>query len=433
MPKTEYTQDDYIRALLRSAISTTNSRLEKILNHYLEGSVILKNDGSGSVYLDTRNTYMDQVFDKTYSCINDRFFYSAQNDEVAQYIANMFSILAKGKKVADQIADYRRNEGPSVKMDLDLYGIVVSHAEKNNKELREYIESHKNSGLSFDELKAKGERSLTRLNGNDYEERLVNAGFSGRKLEQAKLFLDVLGKQYSQSRIIDFLDAYTLYHYYIFRDTINKRFTDFCDNNPRIDLRSKQIMFEKIVKEEIAKHCSKSASVGNAYFDRSKMSLASRRIDSKRAKSLSLEVMDGTPGTQRLLMAKLQSEVNKTLPESSSIEIGSLEFRPRPKREIRGLSEEERRKVLEGSKLLTSINCDIIDNGKRSKIIDNDFYISQNMQYGIGSDRAAYRTAPSESTPSKIKTQHEIEIEEERKKHAEEAKKFTSGKQLSLF
>ena len=32
MPKTEYTQDDYVRALLRSAISTANNRLESILN-----------------------------------------------------------------------------------------------------------------------------------------------------------------------------------------------------------------------------------------------------------------------------------------------------------------------------------------------------------------------------------------------------------------
>ena len=430
MPKTEYTQDDYIRAILRSAISTTNRRLEKILNQYLEGSVVLRGN-NGSVYLESRGRHMEQVFDKSYACLNENFFYSSQNDVGARFIAQLFTILSRGRKVQEQLIDYRQNMGPNVNIDLELLSIVMAHGEKNRKEYNDYIIAHRDDPkLTREELHSKAERAQTKLNGEDYEEWLVKAGYSGRKLEQAKLFLDVLGKQYSQSRIIDFLDTYTLYHYYLFRDTINKRFTDYCDRNPHASLREKQIMFEKIVQQEMTKHAKYSSCKENAFFDRSHMSLASRRIDSKRAKSLSIDVMDGTDGSKRLLMAKLQSKLNETVPNETPIEIRDFEFRPRPKQDIRALGAEARRKVLEGAKLLTSVNCGMIVNNDYIPLVDNDFYLDTNS--GYYSKKPAYTTPKPQPKPQSS-TPHEYGLEEERRKMAEEAKKYTNGKQLTFF
>ena len=423
MPKTEYTLDDHIRALLRSAIATTNNRLEKILNQYLSGSVVLRGSG-GSLCLDTQISHLPQVFDKTYACLNENFFFSKQNDESATFIAHLYAILSKGHKAYEQLLDHTRNAGPSVAIDPVLRKIILTHGEKNAKEYREYIATHMGQGVSREDLMSKAERAQTKLTGADYEDELLKAGYSGRKLEQAKLFLDVIGKQYSQSRVIDFLDTYTLYHYYVFRDTINKRFTDYCDQNPNADLRNRQIMFEKIVQEEVVKHCASPAGVCNAYFDRSKMSLSSRRIDNKRAKSLSLDIMDGSEGSKRLLIAKLQSIINESTPYDVPIDIINIEFRPRPKTPIKGLRPEERRKVLEGSKLLTTINCGMIYNSKYVSIIDNDFY-SDVMSAG------QYQKPPAKpATPSKNAQQKTIE--EARRQQEEEAKKY-QGEQLKLF
>ena len=108
MPKTEYTQDDYVRALLRSAISTANNRLESILNKHLQGSVVVKDDRNGGVYIDYRDTNYGQAFDKTYSCLNNKFFYSTQNDPGAVFIAQAFTILSRGKNT-------RKENKPKVK------------------------------------------------------------------------------------------------------------------------------------------------------------------------------------------------------------------------------------------------------------------------------------------------------------------------------
>ena len=152
------------------------------------------------------------------------------------------------------------------------------------------------------------------------------------------------------------------------------------------------------------KHASSPASVSNAFFDRARMSLASRRIDSKRAKSLSLDVMDGTVGAKKLLMAKLQTTINETTPEGSPIEIHDIDFRPRPKTDVRTLSPEEKRKVLEGSKLLTTINCGLVYNGQYMPIIDNDFYAPS----------GAYIQKPPAKPPVPSKTAQELAMEEAR-------------------
>ena len=373
MPKTEYTQDDYIRALLRSAISTANNRLESILNKHLDGTIFVKEDGNGGVFVDYRNIYSGQAFDKTYACLNNKFFYSAQNDTASDYIAQAFTILSKGKKFGDQITDYLRYTGPTINLDPDLLAIATHYNEKYRKGMSDYIAQHQDdSSLSFQDLCVKAEKAQPKLKGEDYEESLIRRGFEGRNLQQAKLMLDVLGKQYSQSRIIDFLDTYTLYHYYLFRDAINKRFMDYIESVD-CDMRSKQLMFEKIVQQEVKKHCASAPCSANAFFNRKYMSFAPRRIDSKRAKSLSLDIMDGTGGTNKLLRAQLQQAVNVSVPQGSEITIEDFAFRSKAKVGS-NMDDKEKRKTLESARLLTSINCGMTHNGEYTSLVDNDFY-----------------------------------------------------------
>ena len=422
MPKTEYTQDDYVRALLRSAISTANNRLESILNKHLQGSVVVKDDRNGGVYIDYRDTNYGQAFDKTYSCLNNKFFYSTQNDPGAVFIAQAFTILSRGKKLGEQLNDYSRNCGPSINLDFDLLSIVMHYNEKYNEGVRNYIKEHRGeSGLSYQDLCVKAEKAQPKLKGDDYEKYLVKQGFSDRKLTQAKLFLDVIGKQYSQSRIIDFLDTYTLYHYYLFRDSINKRFMDYLDSTSDAHLRDKQMMFEKIVQQEVKKHCAYTANPDNGFFNRKYMSFAPRRIDSKRAKNLALEVMESTGGAQNLLKALLQSSVNVSVPQGSEIKIEEFGFRPKTKRPLDYLSEKERKKELEGARLLTTVNCGLCHENDYLTLVDNDFY--------------AYSVTPGQNyrkqaVTSKPKTDESNDLKKQLEENAKNQQTWT---QMTLF
>lgn len=350
MAKKPYTDQDIIRAWLRSAISNENNEFRRIMNKHLERTAMLVDDGADSVYLETRNVPEDKVYGISQSALNNKFFNSPQNDAAARFIAQAHTILARGIKLEKQLQDSRHNAGPSVVMDPVFYGVIADYSKKRKIKIDEYMLAQVEAGsqLPEAELYAKAKKTVPLMSGDDYEAYLVEQGFSGRKLEQAKYFIDIMGKQYNEARVIDYLDTYTMFHYYLFRHSINERFNTYVrEHHP--DMRDKYIMFERIAQEELKKHSHMAPCEANGFFSGSARSFSTRKMNTRRATEIVTATIEGAyDDIYDSLKGKLQEAINKTCPKGYTIQLGSIIM-------------DERQKKSGGQELVTTLSYIIKD------------------------------------------------------------------------
>lgn len=350
MAKKPYTGQDIVRAWLRSAISNENNEFRRIMNRHLDRTAMLVHDGADSVYLQTRGVPEEKVYGISQSALNSCFFNSQMNDASARFIAQAHTILARGIKLEKQLQDSKNNAGPSVVMDPVFYGVISDYSKQRKETIDAYMLAQAEAGsqLPESEIYAKAKKSVSPMSGDCYEEYLIAQGFKGRKLEQAKYFIDIMGKQYNEARITDYLDTYTMFHYYLFRHSINERFNKYVrDNYP--DMRDKYIMFERIAQEEIKKFSHIAPCEANGFFDRTKASFSPRKMNTRRASEIVTATIDGAyDDIYDSLRAQLQEDINASCPEGYTIKVDKLIM-------------DERSKHSGGQEIVTTINVSVSD------------------------------------------------------------------------
>ena len=289
--------------------------------------------------------------------------------------------------------------------------------------------------MSLKLAKQKIKERTPQLGGEFYEEMLKNNGFEGRCLQQAKYFLDIMNYQNTNARVVDFLDTYSLYHYYIFRKAINNRFFKYIKENPGLSKAKKCYAFEQIVREEINKHCEKYCYEGNAFFRRSKLSLIPTKMDSNKAKRLVLELNKAPEEIKKMLIDKIESVVNQTVGNGRKLQIKEIFINPQVGGANGALIKKSNPNIRRGSKtsgtIITNVKSVLKAPEKTTVVSGTETTITPNPP-NITKPRIVEvsKLPPFVSERTKRKNEEKRRKEEERLKKEEAAKKYT---QMTLF
>jgi hypothetical protein len=261
----QYSQEDFARAILRVGISNCNEKLDSIIANYLGGATII-DDNHGSFVVDyNRNNWQNtNHYHQAHKYLNNRFFFSPQNDAADAIIGQVYWALGSGKDVYGLHTEAARSTDVKVHLDPVFQAILNKHHEKVSGIRTYYYNQVYREKISEEYAEKKIQEHSPVLSGDKYEDFLKEHGFEGRSLEQAKLFVDIMNYQNSNARVVDFLDVYSLYHYYIFKKAICNRFFQLVKDRPDLSRTKMCYEYERILAEEIQKHCEKYSCDKNA-------------------------------------------------------------------------------------------------------------------------------------------------------------------------
>lgn len=325
----QYSQEDFARAILRVGISNCNEKLDSIIANYLGGATII-DDNHGSFVVDyNRNNWQNtNHHHQAHKYLNNRFFFSPQNDAADAIIGQVYWALGSGKDVYGLLTEAARSTDVKVYLDPVFQAILNKHHEKVSGIRTYYYNQVYREKISEEYAEKKIQEHSPELSGDKYEDFLKEHGFEGRSLEQAKLFVDIMNYQNSNARVVDFLDVYSLYHYYIFKKAICNRFFQLVKDRPDLSRTKMCYEYERILAEEIQKHCEKYSCDKNAYFDRSKLSLHSTKMDSTKARKLVMEYHQMPEAIKRLVEDKLETIINQTVENGKKLKVVEIYTNP---------------------------------------------------------------------------------------------------------
>ena len=328
----KYTPEDYARAVLRAGISTCNQQLNDIFNNHLKGASII-DDGHGSfvVSSDFIGTANYNPFHQAHKYLNNEFFFSEKNDFADSIIGQAYYALASKRPILTLLKEEERSTDTRVHMDPLFKGILLRHDYECQKLSKEYMQKVYNGKMTLQQAKEELKAKTPVLSGDTYEGMLVRGGFKDRPLQQAKYFIDIMKYQDTDARISDFLDIYSLYHYYIFRKSINHKFFKYLKENPSHNLYKRQYEFEKILKEEIHKHCHLYPCKENAFLRRDMLSLNPRRMSVDKAKRLTLQMHEAPSHIRSMLAQNISYEINKSTNGTTKLVIKDIIIEPQTK------------------------------------------------------------------------------------------------------
>lgn len=309
----KYTLEDYERAVLRAGISTCNQQLNDIFNNYLKGASII-DDGHGSFVItsDIPRTTNFNPFHQAHKYLNQEFFFSEKNDFADSIIGQTYYALTSKTPIISLLKEEERTVDTRVHMDPFFKGILLRHDYECQKLSKEYMQRVYNGQMTLQQAKEELKKKMPVLSGDTYEHMLVKGGFRDRPLQQAKYFIDIMNYQDTDARICDFLDTYSLYHYYIFRKSINHRFFKHLKDNPNQSMPQRQYALENILREEIRNHCHMYPCKANAFFKREMMSLHPVRMSVEKSKRLTIQMYEASEQIRKMLGQSIEYAINKS-------------------------------------------------------------------------------------------------------------------------
>ena len=306
--------ETYSRGLLRSAVCTVNNQLRVLISKHFPNYEIVK-DSEGHVYLTNENcnNYNFEPYGTSLSTLNDLFFYSPQNMQRNYDVVQAYSAFGNNRDIRKTLIEADISADVPVQLDPHLKYILLDN-ENNTKKLRERVDVEYNEGkLTLAEAMKRKKKKFP-LKGEDYRQYLINNGFEGKDLEKMINLINVFNYSVKYSRLVDFLDIYGLYHYYLFRHGINVKFNTYinaCEKaGYRLSEAEKKFKFEQILQKEVYNHCLAKPNPANHYFYHGKIKLNSEKIDVAKAKSLTLEVKNMTSAAQGNIKEKIEHEIN---------------------------------------------------------------------------------------------------------------------------
>lgn len=332
MTKHKYTAEDFARGVLRAGICTCNQQLNDIVMSYLKGAATI-DDGHGSFVVsgDFMGDKNYNAFHQTHKYINNEFFYSEQNDEAVSVMGQAYYALGSKRSIISLLQESQRATDVRVYLDPAFKAILLKHEEDCEKLSKKYMQYVYEGKMTLKEAKEELKKNTPKLSGETYEPILIKAGYKGRHLEEAKKFVDIMRYQDTDARVIDFLDTYSLYHYYIFRKAVNHRFFKYLKEKPNDNLYRRRYMFETILKEEMAKHCHRVADEQNAHFRRDMLSLNTTRMGVEKAKKLALEINKAPEEIKKQLCRHIEHVINKSNPTPRKLVIKDIVIDPQTK------------------------------------------------------------------------------------------------------
>jgi len=440
----KYTIEDYSRAVLRAGISTCNQQLNDIFNNHLKGASII-DDGHGSfvVSSDFAHTANYNPFHQAHKYLNNEFFFSEKNDFADSIIGQAYYALASKRPIISMLKEEERSTDTRVHMDPLFKAILLRHESYCQRLSKEYMDKVYLGKMSLTQAKEELKKKTPALSGDNYENMLIRGGFKDRNLQQAKYFIDIMRYQDTDARIADFLDTYSLYHYYIFRKAINHKFFRYLKENPSHSQYKRQYEFEKILREEIQKHCHMYPCKENAFFRRDMLSLNPKRMSVEKSKRLTIEMHEASSQIRNMLAQNIQHEVNKSTSGSTKLVIKDIVIEPQTKINgttlLKNPSRELKRKETTSGKIYTCVKTIFGEPIKKEEnVVSSKVEKSKEQETPFVPNNEYYkpRVVEESKLPRLLlqstikKREREAQKEAERKAKEERAKKLT---QLTLF
>jgi len=431
MAKQNYSQEDFARAILRMGISNCNEKLDEIIASYLGGATIVDDDHGSFVVDEHRNNWQGiNRFHQAHKYLNNRFFFSPQNSSSAGIIGQAYWALGSGKDVYSLMSESERCTDVRVHLDPVFKAVLKRHKQKIADVRTYYYNQVYREKITEEYAEKKIKEHTSVLSGEKYEEFLKENGFSGKELEQAKLFIDIMNYQNTNARVVDFLDIYTLYHYYIFKKGICNRFFKLIKDNPGLSRTKMCYEYEKIVAEEIHKHCEKYSCDKNAYFQRSKMSLHPTKMDTAKARKLTIEFHRMPEPLKKLVAEKIEGIINESVEVGKKLNV--VEIYTNPHTGVNGAiikngNPNIRRK---GRSSITTNVKTILKTQEKEKLVGTETVAPNLPKVGKARVVEVSKLRPFTSPRIEREKQKKQAREEAKRKQAERDKEYT---QLSLF
>lgn len=306
-----YSQEDYARALLRSAISTQNRKLDSILTNILDGYYLKKEDGRYGLKTADLDRNVNP-YNRTLKTLNDAFFYTWLNKNSASIVSQFYNFTAVpgGGHISRLLKEEKISNEKILNVDPLIKNILIDFydsIELQAKKTQELVEKNKIT-------KVDGEALLkdiysTKIDGSDYKSFFERFTSDPKELETIETFLNIMNSKDSRYKAINYLDTYGMYHYYIFRKSINNRFIDYLEKNPGASKIDRVYAFNEIVNEQIINHCQNEPTSQNAFFNRSLMGLNSFKMTTETAKKLTLELSKANPYILELLSDYIKQSI----------------------------------------------------------------------------------------------------------------------------
>jgi len=324
MEKLTHSNNDMARAILRSAIATTNNQLINILTQMLPNAALICNN-SGEIcmcdYFNNNETFNE--FSATLKTINDAFFYSPMNKDNNKLMSQGYYIASFPGNLVNYIEEAQIS--PDVNIPIDPIFKLILHAKHEADIARNehYQKMFDEGKISLTQAHKQLQKAYNEFDITPFEGVLMEYGYAGKDLLLAKTFLTIAATGKKNTRIVDYLDVYSLYHYYIFRKRINRRFLKEIELK-RYNRSQVNALFEKIVKEEVALHCNQEACEANTYFDRKYMTMCSDAMNASRAKNISLDIFNAGKGACEKAAGIIELIINISTPSYDRIKIDNI-------------------------------------------------------------------------------------------------------------
>lgn len=308
----KYTLDDYARAILRSAISTENRKFKSILLNYFDDSTLVRNNiGNISItrakYGTTTNAYQSAV-----KQLNDAFFYSTENTENARLIAQTYGMFGVPGKLETLLKMESYSSDKYLNIDPLLKLIMSDFYEDSRSNLLKIIDDFDNGKITEEEqqelLNANKKKKIV---GAEYHNKFIRNGYSESMAREMESFLDIANYK-SNGKIMEFLNTYTMYHYYLFRKNINNRFKDFAKQHEGLSDGQHKVAFEEIINRQIALHCKSGACKNSAFFKRKHMHLNPHRMTLEKSHKIIIELSDEHPCHLQTVMDYISDTIRAT-------------------------------------------------------------------------------------------------------------------------
>lgn len=313
--------EKFMRALLRHNISEGNKRLDVILNELKNGDVscaIFNKNGYIKVGSDYSHFTNYNPYKMSLRSINELFFANPNivknNPLMAQAYTMFYSKSYDLSVVSDKISKQNNTELLTPKIREVLLAI-------DNK------------------VKSENLPTFSMLGKEEFNQVFDEYDFNTDELNQTKLAIELINS--SSKTFIDYLDTYSLFHYCVYKESINTGYRDImrnCDNPSQISTKLNAL--KTAVEDAYKKYCLAEPNTENRHFDCSKMRLCQEKMSSEYANKLLVDFDKLSRAEQQEIYNQSTDIAIKNPPKS--IEYGKTADE----------TKEELNQLLEGSKVI---------------------------------------------------------------------------------
>lgn len=305
-----YSQADYARAVLRTAISSVNRKLRNIIYHELDGAELVL-DPLDSVKVSEKRKKLSNYnpYNSTIKTLNQAFFFNRRICGTGSVVAQAYHMFGiTGDSMYTLCYMDSNSDEPLLYIDPVLKKIFLK--DKDDQKAR--IKAIKNDMRSGKISQKEGQLEINKickeeLSGEKYRQ-FISEWHSKPVTDELVKFLEI-SKQKSTGKIVEFMDIYSMYHYYIYRKGVNNRFLAYLAENPRAGKYQKLDAFEGIAKSQIRIHCESGPSPDNVFFDGSRMRLDTNKMHNHKAKKLTMELFEKADLNIALICDRIEDEI----------------------------------------------------------------------------------------------------------------------------